>query len=206
MWWHSLHNHDRFCDIPRKYDTLRKSNSVNVSGTSIDTSGMEKLFGDAVAPATAVTAKKRSWYVPISHAARMLGISERTVWRKIDKGELKSRLKNNKRMVGIPVFEPGMAVTEDCQTSLTDTPPNANAVVDLNVLLRELQGANYRIGFLESENQTYKEQVKLLPDYHASAAKAAIHEARVAELETKLGKIKDTWWYRFWSWFTGTAV
>lgn len=164
---------------------------------------MDKLFDDTVAPVTADSNSKKMLDVTITQAAKILGISERTVWRKIDRGELKSRTKNNKRLVRVPVFEPGASVSFDGHTSITDTPPNANAVVDLSILLRELQGAHYRIGYLEAENQKYQDQVKLLPDLEAQAARTQEQQFKVAQLEAELSTIKRTWWYRFWSWFTG---
>lgn len=164
---------------------------------------MDKLFSDMVAPATADSGPKKTLEVPVTQAAKMLGISERTVWRKIDRGELKSKTKNKKRLVRVPVFEPGASVSSEGHTTITDTPPNANAVVDLSVLLRELQGANYRIGYLEAENQKYQDQVKLLPDLQAQAIRAQEQGSKLAQLQGELSSIKATWWYRFWSWFTG---
>ncbi len=164
---------------------------------------MEKLFIDTVTSVTDDTCHNQTVDVPISRAAQVLGISERTVWRKIDKGELKSRTKGNKRLVRIPVFSPTTQTTPDGHVTLHDTPSKANAVVDLTVLLRELQAANYRIGFLESQNRTYEEQVKLLPDFQAQAAKAQLHEVTVQELNAELSQLKSTWWYRFCRWFLG---
>lgn len=164
---------------------------------------MDKLFNDMVSSATAATGSKKTFEVPITQAAKMLGVSERTVWRKIYRGELKSKTKNNKRLVRVPVFEPGTSVNSEGHTTITDTPQNANAVVDLSVLLRELQGANYRIGYLEAENHKYQDQVKLLPDLQMQAIKAQEQELKTAQLEAELSTIKATWWYRFWSWFTG---
>lgn len=203
MWWHKLHNHDSVSPLSRKRDRVSKPNPMSVPANCSDTEGMDKLFSDTVTSATAVTGQKKTLDVPIAQAAKMLGISERTVWRKIYRGELKSRTRNNKRLVRIPVFEPSASVSSDGHTTITDTPPNANAVVDLNILLRELQGANYRIGYLEAENQKYQDQVKLLPDLQAQAVKAQEQAAQVAKLEAELSALRATWWYRFWSWFTG---
>lgn len=176
---------------------------MRVSSGSTDTEGMEKLFVDTVSPAMTATSQRKTLDVPISQAAKMLGISERTVWRKIYSGELKSKTRNNKRFVRVPVYEPGASVSSDGHTTITDTPGNANAVVDLNVLLRELQGANYRIGYLEAENQKYVEQVKLLPDLQAEAAKTVAQARHMEELEAELAQIKTHWWYRFWTWLAG---
>lgn len=198
-----MHNHAIDPSLPRKCDSVANPTSKTVSSDCTDTTGMEKLFRDTLTPATNDSSHRKTLDVPISQAAKILGISERTVWRKIDRGELKSKTKGNKRVVKVPVFEPTTSISSDGHTTINDTPPNANAVVDLNVLLHELQGANYRIGYLEAENKRYEEQVKLLPDFQAQAAKTSVQEARAKELEAELERIKAHWWYRFWSWFTG---
>lgn len=184
---------------------MSNPNPKSIPSDRSDTEGMDKLFRDTLTPDTTDSSHRKTLDVPISQAAKILGISERTVWRKIDRGELKSKTKGNKRVVKVPVFEPTTSISSDGHTTISDTPPNANAVVDLNVLLHELQGANYRIGYLESENKRYEEQVKLLPDFQAQAAKASVQEARVKELEAQLERIKANWWYRFSTWALGRA-
>lgn len=67
----------------------------------------------------------------------------------------------------------------------------------------KLETAAGQIGYLKSRLDTYEEQVKLLPDLQAQAAKTAIQEARAMELEAELERIKTHWWYRFWNWFSG---
>lgn len=47
---------------------------------------------------------------------------------------------------------------------------------------QKLEAANYRIGYLEAQTQTYKEQIKLLTD----------------------SQHKPGWWVRFCSWFVGS--
>jgi hypothetical protein len=186
----------------RKRHSVSKSNPISVSSNRSDTEGMDLLFSDTPSRATADTGQRRVLEVPISQAAKILGISERTVWRRIDRGELKSKNKGSKRFVKLSVFEPSVSLSSDGHTTMSKVPPNANAVVDLNILLRELQGANYRIGYLESENKQYQEQIKLLPDLQAEAARAITQADQINSLCNELTQIKTSWWYRiFCSWF-----
>lgn len=171
-----------------------------VSDSRTDTVGLEGLFDDTVSHDTADTQPQRIIEVSIAEAAARLGISERTIWRRIDRGELKSKSKGNKRVVKLPVYEPVSEIDSDGHTTLADTPPKVNAVVDLQSLLRDLQSANYRIGYLESELRNHQEQVKLLPDLQGKAAQAAALEAKTQQLELELADIKSHWWYRIWCW------
>lgn len=200
IWWHNPHNPAIVPSFPRKRDTVSTPNPKSVPSDRTDTEGMDKLFRDTLASATNDSSQRKTLDVPISQAAKMLGISERTVWRKIDRGELKSKTKGNKRVVKVPVFEPTTLTSSDGHTTINDTPPNANAVVNLNVLLHELQSANYRIGYLESQLESYREQTKLLPDLEAKAREAEELKARFAELEAMH---KRRWWHRFSAWMLG---
>ena len=134
-----------------------------LSGNRTDIAGTEHIFHVTTSQDTDDSRQRKTLVVPVSEAAKLLGITERTVWRRLDRGELKSKLKSNKRLVSVPIFEPTSIVDDAGHTTVTNTPHNAHAVVDLNVLLHELQGANYRVGYLESENKKYEEQVKLPP-------------------------------------------
>lgn len=176
---------------------------MSTPGHSTDTTGMELLFSKGMSGDTADTQKPKSMEVPISEAAKLLGISERTVWRRVIKKELKSRTRNNKRFVIVPVVEPEVTVTQDCQTTVTAESYNAHAVLDLQVLLRELQGANYRIGYLESENNTYQKQVLMLPDLESEAKRAQDQDKELQELRAELDRLKGSWWYRFTRFLSG---
>lgn len=189
--------------ITRKCDKVREAQPIRSFGNSVDTTVIDNFFADGVSSDTADSRQPKVLEVPISQAAKMLGTSERTVWRRIERGELKSRTKGQKRLVKVSLCEPHVSSDTDRHMTLHDTPQNANTVVDLSVLLRELQGANYRVGFLEAQNQSFSEQLKLLPDFQSQAAKAAEHQARVEALEQELSTIKGHWWYRFWKWMLG---
>jgi len=167
---------------------MQKQKPVSFSGDSTDTAGMDSLFTETMAADSADTAKKQTMEVSISEAAKILGISERTVWRRVIKKELKSKTKNKKRFVIVPIIEPQVSVSKDCQVNVSETTYNANAVLDLRVLLQELQGANYRIGYLESEN----------------AAKVSAQDETINQLREELTKLKGSWWYRFVALFSFT--
>lgn len=175
-------------------------------GHNTDTNGLENLFDVTVSSATDDTAQRKTIEVSIAEAAKRLGTSERTVWRRIDRGELKSRTKGNKRLVKIPVVSPDVTVDSDGHMTLHDTPGKASALVDLQALLRDLQSANYRVGYLEAQLEAHREQIKLLPDLQARATQAAEQEQiikQLREVETELANYKRSWWYRLWHYFFG---
>ncbi len=178
---------------------MQKPNLKSLESNSTVIDGMEELFSVTESHATPDSSHKKTLEVSISQAAKILDISERTVWRKINKGELKSRTRGTKRLVKVPVFEPFTSTDSDCHTTLSDKPQNATAVIDLNNLLSDLQGANYRIGYLESENKRYGEQVRLLPDLEAKAARVKDQEETITQLSSELTALKATWWYRLYA-------
>ncbi len=182
---------------------MQKQNPVSVSGSLADIQGMDGLFTETMSDDTADTRKTKTIEVPISEAAKILGISERTVWRRVIKKELKSKTKNKKRLVIVPVIEPEVTLTQDCQVNVSQQTYNANAVVDLQVLLRELQGANYRIGYLESETKNYQKQVLMLPDLEAEAKRAQTQDKELQEIKAELDRLRSSWWYRLSRFLSG---
>ena len=182
---------------------MLKPNRGDVSGPRTDTTGLENLFDVTASYDNADSSQKRTIEVSISEAAKRLETSERTIWRRIHRGELKSRTKGNKRIVKIPVYLPEATVDSDGHTTWHDTPAKASALVDLQALLRDLQSANYRIGYLESQLHSNQEQVKLLPDLQAKAIELENLRVRLAATDTELQHIKSRWWCRLWCWLTG---
>lgn len=67
----------------------------------------------------------------------------------------------------------------------------------------KLEAAAGQVGYFKAQLDSYQEQVKLLPDLQAQAARTSVQEARTKELEAELERIKAQWWFRFWSWFSG---
>ncbi len=70
-----------------------------------------------------------------------------------------------------------------------------NLVENLSSQLKEaadgLQGANYRIGYLESQSEVLKDQIKLLPDLQSKAEKSDVLESEIDELKRKAEKAKE---------------
>lgn len=179
---------------------MQNRKPVRLSGHSTDTKGIDDLFDKHLSSATADSSKSSTIEVSISEAAKLLGVSERTVWRRVIKKELKSRTKNKKRLVVLPIIEPAVTLAEDCQVHVSQQSYNANAVLDLQVLLKELQGANYRIGYLESENSNYQKQVLLLPDLESEVKRARTQDKELQELKRELDSLKSSWWYKLSLW------
>jgi hypothetical protein len=187
---------------------MSQSNSINpvtISSNRTDTIGLDPIFDTTVSADHADSSHRKIVEVPISQAAKLLGTSERTVWRRIDRGELKSKTKGNKRLVKIPILTPTAANNSDSHMTpigrhMTgpDSPDRTSALVDLQALFRDLQAANYRIGYLESQLETHREQVKLLPDLQSKATEAQLLQHRLTQTETELQALKQTWWYRIW--------
>lgn len=185
---------------------MQKQKPTRSSGQSTDTEGMDLFFNERVSAASADTSKPSTMEVSISEAARLLGISERTVWRRVIKKELKSKTKNKKRLVVLPIIESAVTLAEDCQVHVSQQSYNANAVLDLQLLLKELQGANYRIGYLESENKTYQKQVLMLPDLEAAAKRAQSQDQQLKEIRAELDSLKSSWWYRLSQFLRGPTI
>ena len=179
--------------------------SVDFSGIRTDTTGLDPIFDGKVSSDNADTSNRKTVEVPISEAAKLLGTSERTIWRRIDRGELKSKSKGNRRIVRIQVMTPRAINSSDSHMTAgvrhmtgADSRDKASALVDLQALFRDLQGANYRIGYLESQLEVHKEQIKLLPDLQTKATQAELLQCRLTETEAELQAIKQTWWYWIW--------
>lgn len=86
-------------------------------------------------------------------------------------------------------------------------PEHDNRLLDLiEKQSAKLEAAAGQIGYFKSQIDSYQEQVKLLPDLQAQAARARVHEEKISQLEGELGQIKASWWYRFCAWFLGGSV
>jgi hypothetical protein len=169
----------------------------------VTSDGMDHVFRGTVSDAMADKPQKKILELPIIQAAEVLGISERTLWRRIEDGQLKSRLKGNKRVVRVPLTDNSTVKDYANPNNDTATGRQVGTVIDLQPLLRELNAANYRIGYLESKLEEQDKQVKLLPDLQAKATQAAIQEQKITELQAELTALKASWWHRARWWLSG---
>ncbi|MBS2004764.1 MAG: helix-turn-helix domain-containing protein [Cyanobacteria bacterium SZAS LIN-5] len=184
---------------------------VSQNSQRIDTSGLGNIFDVAVSGDSAATTSKTVVELSIPEAAKRLNTSERTVWRRIQRGELKSKTKGNKRLVKLPIIELEASVDSEGHTSVSDIVPPSSALVDIHGIIRDLQAANYRIGYLQSKVDSDQVELLQLPDLQARA-KAAEQLERDAELqrnqihalETELKSLKSKWFYRLAAWLSGS--
>jgi excisionase family DNA binding protein len=177
----------------------------------IDTNGLGNIFDVAVSGDSADTTSKTVIELSIPEAAKRLNTSERTVWRRIQRGELKSKTKGNKRIVKLPIIELEASVDSEGHTSVSDMMPPTSALVDIHGIIRELQAANYRIGYLQSKVDSDQVELLQLPDLQARAQVAEQLEKdaeqqrnQIHALETELNSLKSKWFYRFAAWLSGS--
>lgn len=183
----------------RNQEPSRVTAEPEVISSSID--GLDHVFNAApnsdVADVSQLPPKK-SVEMTILQAANALNVSERTVWRWIDSGQLKSRMKGNKRFVRVPTAQLQQAMSAD--KAEPESPNGAvGAVFNLSDVVAQLNGANYRVGYLESQIESYREQLKLLPDLQSKANELSVLGAKVEMLEKELAYHRLPWWKRLFS-------
>jgi hypothetical protein len=83
-----------------------------------------------------------------------------------------------------------------------------------------LEGAMYRIGYLEAKLDDLQKELQILPELRTKWAKSLIlereneeyretiakREHELLEVHQMLDKIKESWWCRAWCWFTGITL
>jgi excisionase family DNA binding protein len=161
-----------------------------------DTTGLDQIFSSQASDDMSDRRQGKRLEMPISEAATVLGISERTLWRRIENGELKSRLKGNKRLVRVPVAD--VQMHHDSATASGDTTKfrQVGTVVDLAAIMHELSSANYRVGYLQGQLEIKDQQLRLLPDLQSKAEEASELKTRLALYEAEIVYLKRPWWKR----------
>jgi hypothetical protein len=83
-----------------------------------------------------------------------------------------------------------------------------------------LEGAMYRIGYLEAKLDDLQKELEIMPELRTKWAKSLIlereneeyketiakREHELLEVHQMLDKIKESWWCRAWCWFTGITL
>jgi Bacterial regulatory protein, Fis family len=174
------------------------SSSVPLNGptpvTPNSDDGLDHVFADTVSDAMSDTRRSKKVELPIAEAAKVLGVSERTLWRRIEEGELKSRLKGNKRFVRVPIDQTVLTPDTANESGVSVTARQVGTIVNLDEVLKQLTGANYRIGFLQAQLEAKEQQLRLLPDLQSKAEEAAHLTARLAAAEAEIEYLKKPWW------------
>jgi hypothetical protein len=164
--------------------------------TRTDTDGLDQMFSPTTTDVMSDKRQIKKIEMPISEAASALGISERTLWRRIENGEIKSRLKGNKRLVRVPIAD--VPIQSDTVIGTADSAKlrQVGAVMDVAALLHELNNANYRVGYLQGQLEIKDQQLRLLPDLQSKAEEASGLKTRLALYEAELVYLKKPWWKR----------
>lgn len=185
-----------------------------------ETAGLDQLFEADRQPDAGVTeamSQTDTIDVSVSEAANLLGITERSVWRRIRQGKLTSKLISGKAILTLrqsDIVTRQTDKTTDTRDSQTDQPTDVSVISASTIdgartielvaeFAAKLEAATYRNGYLEAQLDAHKEQIKLLPDYQHRAMEAEVLRARVTELEAELDLHRQGRWRQFWSWFTG---
>lgn len=143
--------------------------------------------------------------VSVLEAADKLGITVRSVWRRIQKKQLLSRLEHGKTIVSlrqcdVHATSVGTSAEPDVSINIKQTQNTDSAITELlavvNHLQLKLEAASYRNGYLESAHSAANEQLKALPDYMSKAAQAEIHQRRIKELEKEVEQLRKPFWLR----------
>jgi hypothetical protein len=171
-------------------------NTPPVTVTVEPVDGLDHIFIDSVSPAMAEPSQPKKLELPISDAAKALGISERTLWRRIDNGEIKSRLKGNKRYVRVPAEKILARFDPD---SVSAGPRDSGTVFDVRELVNQLTGANYRVGYLQGQLSEKEQQLKLLPDLQRQAEETAALREKLEDAEKLIARLKRPWWKRLFA-------
>lgn len=170
-----------------------------------ETAGLDQLFEAECQPDAGVTeamSQTDTIDVSVSEAANLLGITERSVWRRIRQGKLTSKLVSGKAILTLrqsDIVTRQTDRTTDTRDSQTDQPTDVSVISDPTIdgvrtielvaeFAAKLEAATYRNGYLEAQLDAHKEQIKLLPDYQHRAMEAEVLRARVTELEAELDR------------------
>lgn len=162
--------------------------NTELLGSSVDTTGIDDLFD--VTPTTIdIVPVGDMIEVSVPEAASRLGISKRTMWRRIKAGEIASRNDGKNTFVTIPVTTDD-ATTQPSGTSDRNTMPRHISVpadeltqlkADLERAKLELSSVTNRAQYLQGQVDLYEQHFKLLVDKSQSGS----------------------WWNRFATWFLG---
>jgi predicted DNA-binding transcriptional regulator AlpA len=147
------------------------------------TEGLEEFFVSPCQTDPSVTSQTDTTKLSVHEAAKALGITERSIWRRIRAGKLQAKLQDGKTIVSLRQSDVQLT---DQSPSVTVPPGQTDAsdhyLEQLLTLLhdkdRELQAASFRNGYLEAQLESQKEQIKLLTDSQHRAS----------------------WWARFKTW------
>jgi len=145
----------------------------------------------------------------VTEAAKLLGITERTIWRRIRQKKLDATLVDGKTIIrlcqaDIQARQPDTRsdieqveahAVSDNSGNVTDSMSNftetESAIELIAELAAKLEAATYRNGYLEAVLKNQSEQIQLLPDLQAQARRKELLELEVDELRAQANKAAE---------------
>jgi len=168
---------------------MENARDVQSSASPVDTTGIDELFDvtDSVVEVVTVGDKIE---VPVTEAASKLGVSKRTMWRRIKAGEFGSRFDGRQTLVTIPASLDSDVTSADGTPDTKGMPRHIRVPEDELTQMKselertkiELLAVTNRAQYLQGQVDLYQEHFKLLVDRQNSSS----------------------WWRRFMSWFAGS--
>ncbi|GEM_PF-2914002 len=144
--------------------------------------------------------------VSVPEAARLLGITERTIWRRIRQKKLSSELVNGKTIIRLSQSDiqacatdtvtDGIGIEAEPVSDTDDAVSQSNTVnTALTELVSELsaklEAATYRAGYLEAVVNSQSKEIRLLPDLQDQARQKAKLEEELSALRDRADKVSE---------------
>ncbi len=203
--------------LPPMSDTARSYQPDSPATTE----GLDDFFEVEVEPGSAkVSQVSPTEGVPVDYAAKVLGLSVKTVKDRLRKGTLNGlKVKDKFGEKWLVVLGSDYQEIPESIEIVPESSPSQVGVVGASVDLkpffdllerkdRELQSATFRNGFLENQIADYTNQLKLLPDLQAQAKDATDLRAQLEhkqqellDLRAQVDRFEQSWWVRFSRWF-----
>lgn len=173
----------------------------------ITVEGLDELFATTIDPPRSEQKPTVDQGWSLWQAADAYNVTERTIRRWIKEKRITAWKVDGPRGPEWRINPGSSQDSDSVQTGLIVQNQSVSVLVQLlKDQATKLEAATFRNGFLESQTKVYEDQIKLLPDLQAQAAKTSVQEARAKELEAELERIKAHWWNRVWSWLAGAGV
>ena len=172
----------------------------------------EELFAESCQPDSSLTANQDQTDIiqaSVTEAAKLLEITERTIWRRIRQKKLNATLVDGKtiirlRQTDIPIRQsdkrsdierveahPVSDTSDNVTDSQSDITETESAIELIAELAAKLEAATYRNGYLEAVLKNQSDQIQLLPDLQAQARKKEMLEQEVADLRAQANKVTE---------------
>ena len=142
----------------------------------------------------------------VPEAAKLLGITERTIWRRIRQKKLSSELVNGKTIIRLSQSDIQACdtdtVTDDIGLEaqpVSDSDDAGSQTDSVNTALTELvselsaklEAATYRAGYLEAVVNSQSKEIRLLPDLQEQARQKAKLEEELSALRERADKVSE---------------